>query len=103
MAQHSNGGIATFIFKENWEIQYIFISNIIASGVTLLLLLPIYFKVRLDFDFTLWKQMMKYAGPILIAGIAFTIKEELDKILLTELLPVSIAESEVLKYAACYK
>nr|WP_297919225.1 oligosaccharide flippase family protein [uncultured Allomuricauda sp.] len=103
MAQHSNGGIATFIFKENWEIQYIFISNIIASGVTLLLLLPIYFKVRLDFDFTLWKQMMKYAGPILIAGIAFTINEVLDKILLTELLPVSIAESEVGKYGACYK
>ena len=72
--------------KEGWEIQYIFISNIIASGITLLLLLPTYFRVRFKFDVSLWKQMLKYAGPILIAGIAFTINEVLDKILLTELL-----------------
>ncbi|MEM8848318.1 MAG: oligosaccharide flippase family protein, partial [Bacteroidota bacterium] len=70
-------------YQEGWEIQYIFISNIIASGITLLLLLPTYFRVRFKFDVSLWKEMLKYAGPILIAGIAFTINEVLDKILLT--------------------
>ncbi len=91
------------IYHEEWEIQYIFISNIIASGVTLLLVLPTYFKVSYTFNFPLWKGMLKYAGPIMIAGVAFTVNEVFDKILLTELLPVDIAEAEVGKYGACYK
>lgn len=91
------------IYNEGWEIQYIFISNIIASGITLLLLIPTYFKVTYSFDFTIWKGMLKYAGPVMIAGVAFTINEVFDKILLTELLPPDIAQTEVGKYGACYK
>ncbi|MEL6304602.1 MAG: polysaccharide biosynthesis C-terminal domain-containing protein [Bacteroidota bacterium] len=91
------------IYKEGWEIQYIFISNIIASAFTFLALLPYYFRVKWTFDITLWRKMMKYALPVLVAGIAFTINEVFDKILLTELLPPDVAEAEVGKYAACYK
>lgn len=103
LAQENAEGFFNDIYREGWEIQYIFISNIIASGVTLLILSPTYFKTSYRFDSKLWKQMLKYAGPVMIAGIAFTINEVLDKILLTELLPNDIAESEVGKYGACYK
>ncbi|MEZ4809890.1 MAG: oligosaccharide flippase family protein [Allomuricauda sp.] len=103
MAQDSNEGFYHSIHREDWEIQYIFISNIIASGVTLLILLPTYFKVPYTFDGTLWRQMLKYAGPVMVAGVAFTVNEVLDKILLTELLAEDIAETEVGKYGACYK
>ncbi|PRX56987.1 lipopolysaccharide biosynthesis protein [Flagellimonas meridianipacifica] len=103
MSGENNEGFTASLYREGWEIQYIFISNIIASGITLLFLLPTYFRVKFRFDVSLWKQMLKYAGPILIAGIAFTINEVLDKILLTELLPDNIAEAEVGKYGACYK
>lgn len=47
--------------------------------------------------------MMKYALPVLIAGIAFSINEAFDKILLKYLLPSNIADSELGMYAACYK
>lgn len=103
VAGNSSEGIWSSMYKENWEIQYIFISNIIASGSTLLILLPAYFKVAYRFDMSLWKQMLKYAGPVMLAGVAFTINEVLDKILLTEILPSDIAETEVGKYGACYK
>ncbi|MDC6366449.1 MULTISPECIES: lipopolysaccharide biosynthesis protein [Flavobacteriaceae] len=103
LAEGSQEGFFNSIYKEGWEIQYIFISNIIASGVTLLILLPTYFKVPYRFDIVLWKQMMKYAGPVMLAGVAFTINEVFDKILLTELLPPDEAEAEVGKYGACYK
>ncbi|MGW9684647.1 lipopolysaccharide biosynthesis protein [Flagellimonas sp. 2504JD1-5] len=103
IAQENGNGSLTSIYKEGWEIQYIFISNIIASAVTLLLLLPTYFKVSYKFDARIWKQMLKYAGPVMVAGIAFTVNEVLDKILLTEILPSDIAETEVGKYGACYK
>ena len=103
MAQESDTGFLVSFYRPNWEIHYVLISNVIASGVTLLILVPTYIKASYKFDFDVWKQMMKYAGPILIAGIAFTVNEVLDKILLTELLPSDIAESEVGKYGACYK
>jgi len=47
--------------------------------------------------------MMRYAWPVLIAGIAFTINEVFDRIMLEKLLPDDIAESEIGKYSACYK
>lgn len=103
LAMESQEGLYTSLYKANWEIQYIFISNILASGLTLLFLFPTYFKVTYRFDTNLWKQMLKYAGPVMIAGVAFTINEVFDKILLTELLPADISEAEVGKYGACYK
>lgn len=84
-------------------VDYIFISNVIASAATLLMVLPLYFKIKFRFDFALWKQMMRYAFPVLIAGVAFSINEAFDKILLDYLLPEDIAETEVGVYAACYK
>jgi O-antigen/teichoic acid export membrane protein len=66
-------------------------------------MLELYFKNKYDFDVALWKKMMKYAWPILIAGIAFTINEVFDRILLQHLLPENIAKAEIGKYSACYK
>lgn len=103
LATQSPDGFFAGIYTPGWEIQYIFISNIIASALTLVLLIPTYIKANYTFSFKLWKEMMKYAGPVMIAGVAFTINEVFDKILLTELLPPDTAASEVGKYGACYK
>ena len=93
---------ATIWYPEN-KVAYVFIANLIASGVTLLILLPLYAKIGFGFNKTIWKQMMRYAFPVLIAGIAFSINEAFDKILLKYLLPENIAEIQVGLYAACYK
>jgi len=58
------------IYKPKFEINYIFISNVIASALTLVWLLPFYRKVKFKIDIKLWKKMMKYALPVLIAGVA---------------------------------
>ncbi len=92
-----------WMYKPNYEISYIFISNLIASGFTLVLMLPLYLKNNYAFDLDLWKRMMRYAWPVLVAGIAFTINEVFDRILLENLLPEAVAKSEVGKYSACYK
>lgn len=91
------------IYSEENKLTYVFISNLIASGVTLLLLVPQYIKIGFKFDASIWRAMFKYALPVLIAGIAFSINEAFDKILLKYLLPEDIAETEVGVYAACYK
>ena len=98
-----NHGVFQNIYIENHQIGYIFIANLVASAVTLLLLLSFYLKVHYSFNTDLWKRMMRYAFPVLIAGIAFSINETFDRILLSKLLPESIADTEVGMYSACYK
>ena len=96
-------GFMEWLYRPDFEISYILIANLIASGITLLIMLPLYVKSKYTFDTRLWRSMMNYAWPILIAGIAFTINEVFDKILLKTLLPPDIADGEVGKYGACYK
>ena len=103
LAANSPDSFWESIYTEENKIAYVFISNLIASGITLLILLPLYFKIGFKFNKNIWKQMLRYAFPVLIAGIAFSINEAFDKILLKYLLPEDIAESEVGIYAACYK
>lgn len=91
------------LYRPSFEIAYIFIANLIASALTLLAMLPFYFKLKYSFNSELWKQMIGYGTPILLAGIAFAINEVVDKILLGALLPEGIAKAEVGAYAACYK
>ena len=89
-------------FPDN-KVAYVFIANLIASAVTLLIVLPLYVKIGFGFNKSIWKQMMKYALPVLIAGIAFSINEAFDRILLKYLLPENVAEVQVGLYSACYK
>lgn len=103
IAQANPGSLIGSLYVENFEIGYIFVANLIASLLTFLVLSPNYFQIRWHFDPLLWKKMMRYGYPILIAGIAFAVNEHFDKILLERLLPPNIAKAEVGAYAACYK
>jgi O-antigen/teichoic acid export membrane protein len=96
-------GVFSLMYRPNFEISYIFLSNLIASGITLVVMLPLYLDCKYVFDKELWKKMMNYAWPVLVAGIAFTINEVFDKILLGWLLPEDVAKSEIGMYGACYK
>lgn len=95
---NSNG-----IYIPNYEISYIFISMLIASGITFAIMLPLYLDCKYTFDKVLWKKMMSYAWPVLVAGIAFTINEVFDRLLLERLLDPETAKRNVGMYSACYK
>ena len=103
MIEENPDAFLGWMYRPDFEISYIFISNLAASAITLFLMLPLYLRARYVFDIDLWKRMMSYAWPVLVAGIAFTINEVFDRILLERLLPEDIAESETGMYAACYK
>lgn len=84
-------------------IGYIFISNLVASIITMLLLSPEIFSVKWNVDTVLWKKMMKYSLPLLVAGLAGMTNETLDRVLIPLLLPEEIAKSQNGIYGACYK
>ena len=91
------------IYIANFEVSYIFIANLLASAVTLFILLPFYFKVTYKIDTLLWKKMLRYALPVLVAGVAFSVNETFDRVLLERLLPEEIAKTSIGMYSACYK
>jgi len=100
LAAYNSNGILSSIYFENSQIGYIFVSNLAASFVTLLVLIPNYTSISWSLDKALWKKMMTYALPILFAGIAFAINEHFDKILLDWM---HVPMSEIGAYSACYK
>lgn len=81
------------------KVAYPFFANVLASFTGVLLLSPILIKVRLFFDWRLFKQMFRYAYPVMLAGLAFTVNENLDNLLLRDM----IDEAEAGAYAGCYK
>lgn len=100
LAHNNPDGIFSTFYYPGFEVGYIFISNLIASLATFVVLSPDYFKLNWKFDWALWRKMMNYGFPILLAGLAFAINEHFDKILLEKL---DVPKSEIGAYAACYK
>lgn len=60
-----------------WEtrITYVFIANCLASAAVLMLLLPFFRKMKLEFDPALWRRMLAYAAPLVIVGVAGVINQ----------------------------
>ena len=85
------------------SVKYIFLSNLIASAVTILILSKDVKNNLATFHPAIFKKMLSYAWPILIAGLAFVINETADKIFIKYLLPQGIAMRELGIYSACYK
>jgi len=105
----ASGGhdFATLFYNPTIGIGYIFIANLIANATVMLLLVPEYFMVKWDFDFALWKRMLRYASPLIIVGLGGMVNETFDRILLKYLLiqhhPAEYAMRQVGIYGACYK
>lgn len=88
------------IYREDFQVGYIFLANVLASLVTLLFFVPEYFKLNWKIDTKLLKSMLQYGYPVLVAGLAFGVNEHLDKILLDVL---EVPKSAIGAYGACYK
>jgi O-antigen/teichoic acid export membrane protein len=97
--------LTDLVYRPEMGIGYIFLSNLLASGVQLLLLSPWLFRQRLSFDTALWRRMMGYSLPLILVGISFAINELLDRKIMIWLLPGSLEENKTMlgAYAACYK
>jgi O-antigen/teichoic acid export membrane protein len=87
MEQHPNSGLS-LIYNAEVGVGYAFISNLIATLVTLVLLLPDIFKIKYSFDPKLLKRMLAYALPLLLVGMFGMINEVSDKLLFKFLISV---------------
>lgn len=103
--RHSDSNLVALVYNESIGVGYVLISNLIASSLKLLLLLPdIGAAFRSVFDRSLFKEILRYSYPLLIAGLAGTVNEALDRVLLKHLIPLEQNPMEQLGiYGANYK
>lgn len=87
LAANNPGPFVQFVYSPEIGVGYVFISNLLASVITLLLLIPDMFKVSYQFDRVLLGKMLSYSFPILIVGMAGVANLHIDKILIPFLIP----------------
>ena len=74
------------ILKLNWGIEAIFVSNLAASVITLVFILPTIIKnFRFSFHKLLFKRLLKFGLPYLPAGIAVMLVQVIDVPILQKL------------------
>lgn len=96
--------IVGLVYSENIGVGYAFISNLVATVVTLLLLIPDIIKTKIQFDSALLRSMLTYSLPLLVVGLAGMVNEVSDKIFLKYLWPDrATALDQVGIYGACFR
>jgi O-antigen/teichoic acid export membrane protein len=82
------------------SIDYIFLSNLIASGVAFLLILPKIIKtIELRFNIVWWKGLFIFALPYIPSGVASIFNELIDRYMIKWL----VDENAVGLYSASYR
>jgi len=61
---------ATLLYQPERRVAYVFWTNLLASGLTLLWLAPLYRHLAWRFVGELWQRMLRYALPLVVAGMA---------------------------------
>ena len=93
------------LLRPEEQVKYIFVANLVTSGVTFLLLVPDMLPgLREKASFALLRQMLRYSFPILILGIAGILNQTVDKILFPFLFDdTDYANTQLGIYGACFK
>ena len=92
------------VYDPSFGVGYVFVINVVTSLLTLALFLPGLRRLRLTFDTALWKRMMVYALPLMVAGLAGMINETFDRIMIPRLVADKASAMDQLGiYGACYK
>ncbi|MEO5561889.1 MAG: oligosaccharide flippase family protein [Chitinophagaceae bacterium] len=97
-----NGFISTF-YDEKMGVGYVFIANLVQSAVTFLLLSKEFFAFKWQFNKALWKEIMIYSLPLLVAGFGGMINETFDRIMLGWWSTAKDPKIEIGIYSGCYK
>lgn len=88
-----------FYIKNEPQVIYIFLANVFASLLTLILLIPNILKIKWQFDKKVLQKLLTYGTPIMIGSLAYVTNENIDKLFLGNM----IGDAEMGKYSGCYK
>lgn len=90
------GGMWQQIYSGEDKLFYVILANLLASGITFILLLPLLRQQRYQWDFGFLKKMLAYSWPLVIVGFAGVINQysatSIQKYILGNSLQENLAE-----------
>jgi O-antigen/teichoic acid export membrane protein len=93
-------------YDKNIGLGYVLIANLVQSVITFILLRKEFFSFKWKFNGKLWRQIMIYSIPLIIAGFGGMINETFDRIMLAWWSTAPTEDTikiQVGTYGACYK
>lgn len=85
------------------DVFYVFLSNILATTIQTLCLLPMTMPKGGHFDAKVLRAMLRYSLPLLVLGVAGIMNQTLDRILFPYLYSGADAQAQLGIYGACFK
>ena len=85
------------------DVFYVFLSNILATTIQTLCLLPFTMPRGGYFEGAVLKEMLRYSLPLLVLGVAGIMNQTLDRILFPYLYTGEDAQAQLGIYGACFK
>ena len=100
--------IIELVYNPEYNVEYVFISNLIANACYILLLFGVVKKARFVLNWNLLRPMMIYAFPLLLSQLAGNFNEMFSRMMLKKILPdgfyIDFTNQEALGiFGACYK
>lgn len=107
-------GIISAWYNADYGVGYVFVANILATGIQTLCLLPAVgegfrslgvqeFRISGVFSWGLLKQMLRYSLPLLVLGVCGIMNQTLDRILFPFFYDGADAQAQLGIYGACFK
>lgn len=105
LAKDNPGSLLLIFYDPSIGIGYYLIGNLIGSALTFTLLFKEWSGFRFQFDGKLWKEVMKYAYPLVIVGLGGMINEMLSRLVYQHVvvLPEAEAKRQLGIFAANYR
>lgn len=102
--EERNPQLISWFWNGEDRLYYVFVSNLLSTGIQTLSLLPQFFGISYRFDWSLAKKMLRYSFPLVIMGLAGISNQVVDKIVFPLVYPdQETAYDELGIYSACFK
>ena len=93
-------------YDADYGVGYVFVANILATGIQTLFLLPEMLdakRMKGRFSWPLLRELLRYSLPLLVLGVAGIMNQTLDRILFPFLYTAPDAQEQLGIYGACFK
>ena len=99
-----NPNLISWFWVDNFNLGYVFVSNLLATGIQTACLLPEVTGLKYKFDWTLAKRMFRYCFPLMLMGLAGMSNQVVDKLVFPAVYPFAERTFDELGvYSACFK
>jgi O-antigen/teichoic acid export membrane protein len=97
--------LISWFYIDNFRLGYVFVANLLATGIQTACLLPELTGFKYKFDGALAKKAVQYCFPLVIMGIAGMGNQVVDKIVFPQVYPANqeTTFSELGIYSGCFK